>query len=98
LAARVLEATPKGNVATGTRDAILNAATGTTQWDRLDSSTSVDPSITAPGKMLKAVQCCMDEDQDDEEEEEEEEEEEVVEQVEIEVTEVINLNVNESSR
>ena len=64
LAARVLELAQRGGVATGIRDAILNAATGTTHWDQLKPSTAGNPSVTVPGKMLKAVQCCVDEDRD----------------------------------
>lgn len=84
LAARVLELAQSGGVATGIRDAILNAATGTAQWDRIDSAG--DPNVTVPGKILKAVQSCVNEDRDEDDENEL--------QVNIGVTE-ISLTVNE---
>ena len=62
LAARVLEA------GGGIPD-ILNAASDTTQWDRLDPS--LDGGSTAPGKMLIAAQHCVHKDRDDKDGEDE---------------------------
>ena len=76
LAARILELQAQGHVINNVHQAILNAATDTTPWDRLDPSK--DGSSTATGNMLKAVQHCIAKDRDEEEEEEEEEEVEVV--------------------
>ncbi len=81
LAARVLESNG------GIQD-ILNAASDTTQWDRLDPSYSA--SSTATGNMLKAVQHCIARDWDDEDDEDEVE-------VEIEITEV-TVTVHGSNR
>ena len=85
LAARVLELQAQGNLPGNVRQAILNAAPDTTQWDRLDG-TGGNP---VPGKMLKAVQRCRVEDRDDEDDEEEDEA-----HVQVEITE-IDITVNE---
>jgi Subtilase family len=53
LAARILEGPVSGNIP----QVILNAATDTTKWDRLDPST--DGSSTATGNMLTAIQSCV---------------------------------------
>jgi hypothetical protein len=62
LAARVLEAN-------GGIPDVLNAASDTTQWDRLDPS--LDGSSTATGSMLIAAQHCVHKDRDDKDDEEE---------------------------
>lgn len=73
VAARILEGRVLGSV----HDAILNAATGDTQWDNLDPTTTGVPGGSTKGLVFWAVQQCVAEDDEDEEEEEEEEEEEV---------------------
>ena len=62
LAARVLEAG-------GSIPEVLNAASDTTQWDRLDPS--LDGGSTATGNMLIAAQHCVHKDRDDKDDEEE---------------------------
>lgn len=84
LAARVLELQAQGNVPGNVHQAILNAASDTTQWNRLDGT----GGNTVPGKMLKAVQRCKVEDRDDEDDEDDEA------QVQVEITE-IDITVNE---
>ena len=66
LAARILESQAPGHVANNVHQAILDAATDTTSWDRLDPSK--DGSSTATGNMLKAVQQCLAGDRDADEE------------------------------
>ena len=86
LAARILEG-QVGNVPTGVPLAILNAASDTTQWDRLDPS--MVGSSTATGNMLLAVQKCAHRDHDEDDEDEEME-------VNIQITE-INVTIDESN-
>ena len=69
LAARVLELQEEGGVAGSVRDAIINACTETTTWDRLNPAT--DGSNTATGSMLRAVQHCVRKDRDHKDDEDE---------------------------
>src|SRR5439155_11947610 len=56
--ARILEVRVLGSV----HDAILNTATGVTQWDNLDPATTGVASESATGPVLGAVQQCAAED------------------------------------
>jgi hypothetical protein len=69
LAARVLELQEEGGVAGSVRDAILNACTETTTWDKLNPLT--DGGNTATGSMLRAVQHCVHKDRDEKDGEDE---------------------------
>ena len=70
VAARVLELQEEGGVVGSVRDAIINACTETTTWDRLNPLT--DGSNTATGSMLRAVQHCVHKDRDHKDEDEDE--------------------------
>ena len=85
--ARILEMKEAGQVTGSVHDAILNAATEITRWERLNPATPGAVNGSAEGRMYKAVQRCIAQDRD---EEEEEEEEEIMKQVKIEVTVTIN--------
>jgi hypothetical protein len=69
VAARVLELKEEGGVAGSVREAIINACTETTTWDKLNPST--DGSNTATGSMLRAVQHCAHKDRDEKDDEDE---------------------------
>lgn len=63
LSARILEWRVAGHIIDDVHQAILDAATDSTLWDRLDPSK--DGSKTAPGKLLTAVQKCIQQDSDE---------------------------------
>jgi hypothetical protein len=65
LAARILEFQALGNLVNNVHQAILDAATDSTPWDRLDPSK--DGSSNATGNMLMAVQQCIARDRDEDE-------------------------------
>lgn len=73
LAARVLELQAEGGLAGSSAQlAIMNAASDTTHWDRLDPG-ATGGSSTADGNMLLAVQHCVRRDRDEKDHEDEEE-------------------------
>jgi subtilisin family serine protease len=72
LAARVLELQAEGGSGGSAQQAIMNAASDTTLWDRLDPSTT-GGSGTAIGNMLLAVQHCVRTDRDEKDHEDEDE-------------------------
>ncbi len=72
LAARVLELQAEGGLGSSAQQAIMNAATDTALWDRLDPS--VVGSGTANGNMLLAVQHCVRKDRDEKDHEDEDHE------------------------
>jgi Subtilase family len=69
LAARVLELQAEGAVVGSAQQAIMNAASDTALWDKLDPSAT--GSGTAKGNMLLAVQHCAHKDRDEEDHEDE---------------------------
>ncbi len=73
LAARVLELQSEGGLAgSSAQQAIMNAASDTAHWNRLDPGTTGGNS-TADGKMLVAVQHCARRDRDEGDSEDEDE-------------------------
>ena len=72
LAARVLELQAEGGLGSNVQLAIMNAASDTTNWDRLDPSTT-GGNTTATGNMLLAVQHCSHRDRDEGDHEDEDE-------------------------